>query len=403
MLVVVLLTLGLGTGQGGQASALSTGALFNNPLSSVRSEQTAIRDHIVDLIEAADPGSTIRMSVYHLWSGTVAQALADAHTDPMRAVDVQVVLDETSRSSSYADGSYGVLADALGTDTAQGSFVTLCPTGRSCLGDPADSGINHNKFALFSSVADGSMREVVVQTSSNLTPSSYDKLWNSAITVAGNFTLYTAYANYFDKQVAKDYANWSYSSTSAGAHKVYFFPRAGTGTSTDTIVGVLDNVQCTWSDSTGSHRTAIRVGMFTLTRTGVANKLVSLRQAGCTVDIVYGTAGPSAWDILDADSGIQKRCYDHDDDGDEGAASSPTPRMTIHSKYLLVDGWYAGERDKVLWTGSANYTTPGLRYNDETIMKIDDDAVYAAYLSNFNAVRGAAVPGTADNVAECKS
>ncbi|SFK35771.1 phospholipase D-like domain-containing protein [Streptomyces pini] len=374
--------------------AASNESIFNDPFSAVRAEQTVIRDHIVDLTEAADPGSTIRVSFYHLWSHTVARALAAAHTDPARGVNVQVVLDESSRSSSYADSSYTILADALGTDTGQSSFVTLCPAGRSCLGDQTHSGINHNKFALFSSVADGSRREVVVQTSSNLTPSSYDKLWNSATTVSGNHTLYNAYVSYFGRLRAKDAANWSYSSTSAGVEKVYFFPRS----SGDTILGVLDNVECSWTDGSGTHKTGIRLAMFTLTRVGVANRLVELRRAGCTVDIVYSNTSADSWNALHASGGPVLRCYDHDDDGDSG-----TPSRVVHSKYMLIDGWYAGKRDKVVWTGSANYTYSGLRYNDETIMKINSDTVYAAYLANFTDVRGAAVPGTADDTAACKS
>ncbi|MCM2580129.1 phospholipase D-like domain-containing protein [Streptomyces meridianus] len=312
---------------------------------------------------------------------------------------VQVVLDRVSATSPVADGTYATLKASLGTDTGRSSFVTLCPTGRSCLGNPdKGSSVSHNKFVLVSSADAGLTRNVVVQTSSNLTPSSYDVYWNSATTVTGNGTLYNAYVSYFQKLKAKSWSTWKYSRTPAGAHTAYFFPRAGSTNASDTIVGVLENVDCTWSDSTGSHRTALRLAMFTLTRQGVADKLASLRRAGCTVDIVYSNTDAGTWKALHFSGGPQMRCYEHDHDGD-----SSTPLMVVHSKYMIIDGWCAGKRNKAVWTGSQNYSTSGLRANDETVLKVDDDATYLAYRNNFGAVRSAAVPGTADNVAKCKS
>ncbi|MGP3982319.1 phospholipase D-like domain-containing protein [Streptomyces sp. KR80] len=382
-----------------QAAAVSSSSVFNNPLSSVGSERTAIRDHVVGLIKKADPKSTIRLSMYQLWSATVARALTEAHDDPVRAVNVQVVLDEGSASNPVADDTYATLKASLGTDTSRSSFVTLCPKGKSCLGDPArGSSVSHNKFVLFSSVGVGTLRDVVVQTSSNLTPSSYDKYWNSATTVSENSTLHDAYVTYFRKLAAKKWSSWTYSSTSAGTHKAYFFPRAGNSKASDTIVGVLDNVRCSWSDSAGTHRTRIRLAMFTLTRQAVADKFAALRRAGCSVDIVYSNTDAGTWRALHFTGGPDMRCYDHDHDG-----NGSTPRRVVHSKYLLIDGWYAGRPDKVLWTGSPNYSTRGLRANDEALMKINDDATLAAYANNLDAVRRAAVPGAADNVAVCKS
>ncbi len=69
--------------------------------------------------------------------------------------------------------------------------MKLCAVGRSCLGSTT-SGINHNKFALFSSGGGATAHQVVFQTSSNMTPSNYARYWNSAITVARNTELYTA-------------------------------------------------------------------------------------------------------------------------------------------------------------------------------------------------------------------
>ncbi|MEV0633676.1 phospholipase D-like domain-containing protein [Streptomyces sp. NPDC050619] len=108
-----------------------------------------IRTQLLDYIGQSPAGSSIKASVYHFWDTEVAQALADART---RGVDVQLMLDESSVSDNPDNGTYGILTAALGTDTAQNSFVGLCPVNKSCLGDPSlGASINHNKFWLFSS------------------------------------------------------------------------------------------------------------------------------------------------------------------------------------------------------------------------------------------------------------
>ncbi|MGV9569803.1 phospholipase D-like domain-containing protein, partial [Streptomyces nigra] len=57
---------------------------------------------------------------------------------------------------------------------------------------------------------------------------------------------------------------------------------------------------------------------------------------------------------------------------------------------------------KVLWTGSHNYSGPALTKNDEALLKVDVDTAHDAYVTNFTAVKAAAVPGTADNTDACK-
>jgi phosphatidylserine/phosphatidylglycerophosphate/cardiolipin synthase-like enzyme len=55
----------------------------------------------------------------------------------------------------------------------------------------------------------------------------------------------------------------------------------------------------------------------------------------------------------------------------------------VHSKYLLVNADYLGRRQRLVWTGSHNYTGPALRGNDEALLKIDDRAVYDAFRANW--------------------
>ncbi|MEU1409229.1 phospholipase D-like domain-containing protein [Streptomyces sp. NPDC005728] len=380
------------------SAAVTAGPVFNKPTGTV-SEQQAIRTQLLDYINQSPSGSSIKASVYHFWDTELGQAIANARA---RGVDVQLMMDESDVSDNADDPTYGILKTALGTDRTQSSFVGLCPVDKSCLGEPSQgASINHNKFWLFSQL-DGAY-DVVVQTSSNLTPSSYSRFWNDAYVVPSNVTIYTAYSNYFAKLVGQDWANWQYSTTTSSPYKAYFFPRPADDPSPgDTITGVLDNVTCTYTQDGTTKHTKVRVGMFKLTRLPVAQKLVALKTAGCTVDIVYSQtdSGSSSgtWETLHASGGPTLHCYNWDDDSDPD-----TPSRIIHSKFLLIEGKYDGATgQKVLWTGSHNYTGPALTKNDEALLKVDSDADHDAYVTDFNAVKAAAVPGTVDDTNACK-
>ncbi|MFD3333083.1 phosphatidylserine/phosphatidylglycerophosphate/cardiolipin synthase family protein [Streptomyces sp. NPDC058700] len=377
------------------AAVPALGPLFNTPTSADPAAQDAIRNRVRELVAAADDGSTIRMAMYHLWDTTIAQDLASAHST--RGIAVQVVLDETTVSAPEGNpASYDTLKTALGTDITKSSYVTLCAKGRSCLGSTA-SGINHNKFLLFSSVGGGAATQVVLQTTSNLTPSNYSRYWNSAVAFDGNPTLYAAYTSYFAKLTQQNRAAWDYTYAGAGDYKAYFFPRAGTTDETDTVVNTLDNVGCTWSDAAGTHRTTVRVAMLKITRQAVADKLRALAAAGCTVDIVYSETDTGTWNALHGQSRLTPRCYQHDHDSLAG-----TPNRIVHSKNLMIDGMYAGAREKLVFTGSHNWSGPALRDNDETMLRITTPAVYDAFVTNFAQTKAAAFPGTADDTGACR-
>lgn len=395
----------MGTAAADGEPPLAEAPIFNDPLGTPE-EQHAIRTRLIELTNAAVPGSTIKVAVYHVWEAPVVDALVAAKH---RGVNVQMVLDETSRSDRPTNTSYRTLAAELGTDKNKSSFVTLCPTGKSCLGDPAyGKSIMHNKFWLFSQVEGA--RDVVVQTTSNSTPSAHTRFFNDALQLPNNPTMYEAYADYFADMIRKDWRNWDYRTVSDGLYKAYFFPRSGTVNETDTMYSVLNNVQCNYRDAAGVARhTNIRASIFKITRKQIADKLVSLKKAGCTVSIVYAETDsaksqggtPGTWEALHKTGGPTMRCFNDDRDPLHPGTKLVTPYI-IHSKYLLIDGKYDGKQNKLSFTGSQNYTAPALRENDEAIVKIDDDSVHDAYRGHFDHVRTVAWPGKADGTDLCK-
>ncbi|MFJ9126708.1 phospholipase D-like domain-containing protein [Streptomyces sp. NPDC102340] len=388
-----------GTAQADEARTWTEGPIFNDPLGTTQ-EQYAIRTRLVELTDAALPGSTIKVAVYHVWEQTIVDALKRARD---RGVRVQILLDSTSKTDRPDNTVYSQLVALFGTSRANPSFVQLCPTNKSCLGDPKfGKSIMHNKFWLFSAVEGAT--NVVVQTTANSTPSASTRFFNDALQLPNNPVLYGAYSDYFDDMAVKDWANWDYRTVSNGRYKAYFFPRAGTTNSTDTLHSVLNNVSCTYKDAaTGAtKKTIVRAAVFQITRQAIADKLVSLKKAGCTVQIEYATSDSGTWKSMHTTGAPPVRCYNDDRDPlNPGGAKLGTP-FIIHTKYVAIDGMYDGARNKITFTGSQNASNPALRENDEAYVKIDDDSVHNTYVQHFNKVWGVAYPGTSDNTNLCK-
>ncbi|WP_338696422.1 phospholipase D-like domain-containing protein [Streptomyces sp. Q6] len=374
------------------------GPIFNNPLGTT-DEQYAIRTRLIQLTDAALPGSYIKVAVYHVWEQSVVNALVRAKA---RGVNVQILLDSTSKTDRPDNTMYAQLVAALGTSRTASSFVQLCPQDKSCLGDPKfGKSIMHNKFWLFSAVEGAT--NVVVQTTSNSTPSASTRFFNDALQLPNNKVLYGAYSDYFADMVDKDWANWDYRTVSNGHYKAYFFPRAGTTNASDTLYSVLNNVSCTYKDAaTGTtKRTVVRAAIFQITRQAIADKLVSLKKAGCTVQIEYATADSGTWASMHSTGAPPARCYNDDRDPLNPGVKLGTP-FIIHTKYVAIDGMYDGARNKITFTGSQNASNPALRENDEAYVKIDDDSVHNTYVGHFNSVWNVAYPGASDNTNLCK-
>ncbi|MBT2444988.1 hypothetical protein J7E93_33825 [Streptomyces sp. ISL-36] len=378
-------------------------AVFNNPASGLAADRDAVRDELVDLIDAAAPGSEIHGSMYLFTDGVVSAALARAVRDD--GVKVKLLLDgdaiaETNASGDATGTEYPTLVTSLGVDRTADSWVMACPAERGCIGNRTldaddDGAINHNKFFLFSQV--GTTPKVVFQTSANLTKNQRVNMYNNAVTIpdagSGLYDEYLHYWNDLAVEGAKGAAGGTddyYRTTQSGPYKTYFFPRKETGNTystdpdSDTVVSLLGNVgQCT--DGAGAV-TRIRIGMFAFTRPQVAQSLVALQGKGCQVEVIHngesGNIGSVVKQTLQGKITSLRRCAGTVTD------SLSTRTIGVHSKYMLIEGNYLGAWGrKLVFTGSHNYTFPNLRSHDETLLKIDNAAVYTAFAANFETMR----------------
>lgn len=321
-----------------------------------------VEDRLIALIDAAIPGSRVRVAIYTFTRSGPADALVRA---AMRGVDVRVVLDG---DAGGIGSELGTLTDGLGA-----TAVHVCDApGSACIG----SGIMHHKTFLFSALSDGSTN-VVVQASHNLTTTQLT-MHNNAVIIRGDAALFAAYERTWD-DLSADVETPDYYRTDDGdlGTRVYFFPRATGG---DTSVSILDNVTCD-----GTARIRVAMAFFTNARSEVADALAARAREGCNVVVVAGDAeiplGATVASTLAA-AGVTVVRYP-----DRGGGWS------LHSKYLLIDSVYAGSpaHRRLVFTGSHNWTGPALRINDETQLRIENDAVFDAYLADWEHVRASAM------------
>ncbi|GAA3435156.1 phospholipase D-like domain-containing protein [Kutzneria kofuensis] len=356
-----------GPGTPAADAAVASGAVFNNPTDPA--QQYAIVNQLRSLIQTAAAGSDIRVAMYHFTDTTVAGDLLAAHD---RGVNVRLVVDHSAADSAAVVRLVG----GLGTDRSKSSWVTLCTDGGACIGD-VGTPIMHNKFFLFSQTQGSA--DVVVQSSANLTVDNAEKYWNNAVTLVGNTALYNGYLSYFNDLAAQHKTGDYYRTVSAGDVKAYFFPRAGNDESTDTIYNMLsDNVTCEGNTTVGTPtgRTVIRIAMWDFTRDNIARELRALADRKCWIEIAYTGMDAGTLGYLSGHDRIKL----HQIDG----------TYIVHSKYMLIEGTYAGERDsKWVMTGSHNYTNAALRENDEAMVRVHSNAIHDQYRANFDALMAA--------------
>ncbi|MEV1001651.1 phospholipase D-like domain-containing protein [Nonomuraea sp. NPDC050202] len=349
---------------GAPTGPVTTGAVFSEP---VGGDPVAIVRTLCGLVKQTPAGASIQIA-HFVMSGTAgaefAAELLEAHR---RGVKVRVVLDGDQRGAAVA----AQLAAGLGTDLTGDSWLHVCTGPMSggtaaCIGDKGQ----HNKFYLFSRA--GRASDVVVQSSANLTDLNSTTYWNNALVLTGDRRLYAAYDSYF-ADLAAERKNLDYyrvvQTRSARAH---FFPTADG----DPIVDHLGKVSC-------RRGTTIRVGMseWDAYRVAIAERLRDLAGNGCRVQVVYGIAADEVKAVLEAQPRIELSTL--------GSGSALPGR--IHSKYLLIEGSYDGDRDaRWVLTGSHNYNETSLRRNDETLLRLNDRNVYRQYVANFERMRAAA-------------
>ncbi|MEU3556723.1 phospholipase D-like domain-containing protein [Streptomyces fragilis] len=356
----------------------SPGPRFNDPEDP--DARMNVMGPIIESINSAGCGQTIRVAMYSIGSTQpgpeFANALIAAHR---RGVVVKALMDHHSDNAVWQS-----MVTELGNDPRASSFAALCPGG--CLTHYSGSSL-HAKFYMLSGGSDAN--RTVTVSSANPTPAQAHTAWNSSATVKGNVDLYNSYVRYFTAMargalngpgpLAPDY----YNSTSGRSARTlsppsYQWPKARTGS--DTWVDFLNNVE---SPAT------INIAMFQWTSHGqpgdrnyleLPKKLVSLARTGVRIRILL-TAGQ-------VDSSVQNYLKDRPNievhDTTRGTDANGNALHYTHDKYMMVSGGYAGAVDsRIVFVGSANWTSNGVWHNDESDLKLVGRSSYDAFMADW--------------------
>ncbi|WP_306317139.1 MULTISPECIES: phosphatidylserine/phosphatidylglycerophosphate/cardiolipin synthase family protein [unclassified Streptomyces] len=357
----------------------SPGPRFNDPEDP--DAQMNVMGPIIESINSASCGQTIRVAMYSIGSTRpgpeFAGALITAH---QRGVIVKALMDSHSDNAVWQS-----LVTELGNDPRASSFAAMCPGG--CLTHYSGSAL-HAKYYMLSGGSDAN--RTVTVSSANPTSAQVKTAWNSSATVKGNVDLYNSYVRYFTAMskgaqggpgpLMPDY----YNSTSGTAARTtvsppsYQWPKART--KSNTWVDFLNNVKAP---------ATINIAMFQWTSQGqsgdpnyleLPKKLVSLAKSGVKIRILF-TAGQVDGSV---ENYLRDRTNIEVHDTSRGTDANGNALHYTHNKYMMISGGYAGASNaKLVFTGSANWTSNAVWHNDESDLKLVGQSSYDMFMADW--------------------
>lgn len=342
----------------------STWFHFTRPDKPCTPTQNAGEDYhaiaeLTRLIDSVPAGGSIDGHIFNITIDSVGKALYEAQT---RGVTVRI----------STDGQVGRSSDAVKTlylDKLDGIVYCMSAATDSCI-STADNAISHTKLFVFSHAKAPDMTEsdnVVWFGSANQTIASGMKLYNNTVTVYGEEPLYTMMRGYLDDLRLRKRATDYYEPSTGRGHllaasaDIYVSPEA----QTDLVVNRLDDV-------VGDSTCRVRVMQASVrdSRIEVVNRLVTLKKAGCQVQVVANTVEPDALAALKA-------------------AKIPVRKMPIHDKVFIVYGKYGTGYAYRVYTGSHNLSGGSAHRYDEIFVKLAPETpaahpVYDEYVTHFS-------------------
>lgn len=391
--------------------------VFNDPHSDNAFTQNRISCYLQSLINETESGEEIAIATYRFLDGDLRHNLWRA---AKRGVKVKVLLNGSAKpesstprirwkcgDDSSGDGKYSEqfceLKREIGGNRSRDSWISYCGAGKPDVRDDACIGgysenyngsrpIMHNKFYLFSKTM--GKKNVVVQTTSNLSDHSGPEMFNSALAIAEKQDVYRVYRSYFDDLAKEDKDDHYYENHNPApigrTVEVNFSPRQNGNTPLD----YLNRVKCGPNDSGGTgddNRTIIRVAAADIrghSGSAIAKKLWKLDDDGCYVDIAADIIGYGKYS--DPRTDPLRRLLKQPTDKYHGPVvrEFSSYRRGVHEKNILIDGNFDGNKDqKVVLTGSLNFNNKSRYANDEVWMMVINDEVHDEFKQNFWDIR----------------
>ncbi len=307
------------------------------------------------LIQQADYNSTIHISLYLFTRPIMAEALKKVALE--RNVKIFLVVEDGWRAITELQKEIVSDLENFKTDNSENPIrVFRCKKG--CNGRL----INHNKFFLFSSAA--GFDHIVVQSSANLSEGT-GVFFENSVVIKGDYELYYAYLNYWNdlSKRKKDLAYFrSFPPDGLSADrkvKAFFLPQK----KGDVIADILDNMSCE------------EEGRLRLTtsnwdsRRKLDLQLIELARQGCDIEVLVPDNPKKTH--CDVRVNLHK------------SIRLLTAYKLPHSKYIIFEGIYKGQKRRIVWTGSHNYHIHSLRSSDEVLLEISVKKIVDDFVENW--------------------
>jgi phosphatidylserine/phosphatidylglycerophosphate/cardiolipin synthase-like enzyme len=323
-----------------------------------------ILNHLVRLIEDTDKGESIDIAIHSITANPVAKAIIAAHE---KGVKVRVV--HNGEDFESGDDSPKKVAKALVGAHRWCGNVASGGKGGGCISGH-ESSLMHSKLVLFSKTKDstGAVRENVVWFgSANMTWATGAKSYNNTTTVYGDKSLYTRFrTKYFERLWLGDPfprndffdqdSGRGYLTSSASGITVFASPEQDS----DLVLARLQRIE-------PDDRCEIDIAQAMIhdSRMEVVNEVVRLKKAGCKVRVTANSLQDKP-----------KAAFE--------AAKIPVKRNRTHDKIFLVDAKFGDKRQKLVFTGSHNWTQSANSVNDELLVKIANPAVYGSFKKHLD-------------------
>jgi phosphatidylserine/phosphatidylglycerophosphate/cardiolipin synthase-like enzyme len=355
-----------------------------------RAEQSRIRSQVLATINSTWGGprdrygiplptnGKIRIASWSFGDKTIGKALVAARN---RGVSVQVM---AAADINKSHPEWHWLKQHLGTryyDTRESGSSDRMSFARPCAGScRGRGGTPHAKFFLFDNVGANHARNIVFQTSMNLTTFAFRGQWNQA-EVTSTPAVFAAFMAIFREMRPATYNASPFRDYVTGSIENIFFPLVDWNSQTDPVLRMLGRTSCT-NAGVYNGRTHIRIIQYAIYQSrgeAIAKKLRQLWNAGCDIQIVYSVTTRPVLSILRNHSGRgaipMKESIIRGSDG--------TIAKYNHSKWMTIAGNYGGKPAQ--WktiSGSANWANLALS-SDEQMQILDGYATARAYLGNF--------------------
>lgn len=361
-----------------------TGVTFNWPIGGFEQRALIVR-RIHAAIDHTPPGEVIRIATYNLGLKASADKLIAAKR---RGVRVQVIVNANLVGPLEAR-----VQRAIGKNPSHSSFLYVC---RDACRNSSPAGNMHLK--VYSFTRTGATQRLLISSSSNLAAAAMNGQWNDSVAIAGEYGLFRTWWTVFD-QMRRDRA-WTprritYVSDQVNAY--FQRPVAGSRSRVTTTRAITDapyvrlrDVSCNAPVGYGNtaRRTVITVNMRAWYGTRgerLAGLLALHRRNGCQVRVIGSLMSREVVRILlQARIGVKSADWDW---GPRPSTSDPDdtvygPSCYSHLKYVTVNGTYKGRGDRLVWTGSENWSPPGLS-SDEVTLELHGARVTRTYDDMF--------------------